>query len=141
MSFKTVWPPPYPDLNKRPEKEIRRLTIKTCAHDCDLIASVAVSPTIFSLICQTALKLTAEYVRANNLTYTDSERFIQYIRERTFALPVDKTPPSMLAGRVEKIRRGAANAKDKSAKSRQGTSSERSGESGTGGSVSVEAAG
>ena len=115
MSYKVPWQQPYPNISTAEKENVRRLTIELPQDDAGAIMSVAVNPAIFSLICQSALKQTAAYVRSNSLKYTDSERFIQWICQRTFSSPVEDSVGQNGPGGVEETRRGVENARTESA--------------------------
>ena len=87
MSYKHPWQPPYPGISTAPIEERRRLTIDIPKSDADSILSVCLTPAIFSLICQTAIKHTAEHARSCAYTYANSVALVDFICKRTHPQP------------------------------------------------------
>lgn len=97
--------------------------------------SVAVNSAIFSLICQTALKATADYARTNALTYAESQRLIDFICERTNPRPPETSVAHPSPGRVEGVHTRTTVSRDVATSTRSeveggGNGSSEAGESG-----------
>lgn len=107
MSYATPWSRVYPDLPTLAKRDlVKRLTIELPKADADEIMSVACNAAIFSLVCQTALKSAADFIRTNNITYANSTRLIDHICQRTVG-GVDQTAAAPhVPGRVEGIHDG-----------------------------------
>lgn len=98
-----------------------RLNPHVSASDCRAIVSVAGDSHILNHICQLAIKTTAEYVRANNLSIIDSERLTDYLRERSApGLVTAESVARNDAGRDSGGGQQAKNAADGKSKSRSG---------------------
>lgn len=110
VSYTTPWPQPYPGISsgKIPK---RRMTVEAGEDDCNLIASIAINPAIFSFICQQAIKDAAQYARQHNLKYTDDKQFFEYIRQRTSCGIVEEATGPDDTGRGEGVRSGVADVK------------------------------
>ena len=131
MAFKTPWLPVYPDLTTLERAgKVTRLTINLPTDDAKTIMSVAVNPSIFSLICQTALKAAADHVRTNSLSYTDSSRFVERICKRAIGCVVEETASSDVTSRASSVHPGVTNPAKESASS--GSEAPRGGSEGRG---------
>ena len=111
MSHRSNFPPVYPDLNSNPD-EVFRGNPKLLASDVRLIISVVGNTSIITHICQHAIKHAAEYCRSNDLTLADYDRFVEYLRQRSLAVPSATAPSASdvsgrTAGRSEQIARAA----------------------------------
>jgi hypothetical protein len=104
------WPPIYPNIKASPTIRIQADVPVT---DHQAIVGTAANTGVISFVIQQAIKLTAEYVRNNNLSYLDSDRFLDYLRERSFVSNTEKATLVNVARRTEKIRNGVKNLKDK----------------------------
>lgn len=121
MSNRATWPPVYPDLNK--SDDLARLAQpKVSARDAKLIVSVVGNDTILTYICQLAIKSAADYVRANNLSLADEDRFLRFLRERSASsYSPTETRSSDVSGRITGGSEQTPNSSDESALARAGT--------------------
>jgi hypothetical protein len=109
MAYRTTWPAVYPGLSKLPPNQVHHLTIDTLRKDTHRIATVAPAMGIYSLICQKALRDTAQYIEDNNLSYADTERLIEWICKRTFTSPVENPASHDDTGSKAGVRSGVEN--------------------------------
>lgn len=110
MSYTTPWPRVYNKISGLPANQLKRLTVELPIADAQAIISVACNPAVYSLICQTALKQTAEYVRNNKLTYENNKQLIDYICGRPDLGAFREVSTLHDAGRTESVLDGAENA-------------------------------
>ncbi len=73
------WKSPYGDLS---DEVAHKLTIRVDETDHRLLKSVTITHGTITLILQTFYHDLAEYVRTNNLSYLDSDAFLDYVRKR-----------------------------------------------------------
>lgn len=143
MAFTTPWQQPYPELKSLPESAIRTLRIDIPASEARVISSLATNPSIFSFICQNALKSAVEHIRTNNLTYLDADELVRWVRERSTSRTPTETAGPNDAGGDKEIRSGTpASATEpalvgKDAKTERGAGEERVGGSVLTGGVSL----
>jgi len=109
MSYTTPWPRVYPKISGLPANQLKRLTVELPVGDSQAILSVACNPAVFSLICQTALKQTADYVRSNKLTYENNKQLIDYICGRPDLGAFREVPALHDSGRTEGVLDGVEN--------------------------------
>ncbi len=88
MPTKTYWSPVYKrkDVATNPENW-SKVSSYVSKRDFHAINSVVGQSGGISHIIDHAIHLTAEYIRANDLTYLNSEGFIKWICERSFSEP------------------------------------------------------
>lgn len=133
MAYKVPWAQPYPDMVSMGFHQVSRLTIEVPRKEVETIKSVLVHPSAISLICQLAIKQTAEYVRTNNLTYPeDAERFLKFICERTFSESTQAAVAHDDAGAGNPVRVGTQATEDKPAGAGKKVKSGKSGKRGKG---------
>ena len=128
--YRTPWPSTYPGLTTMPPSKVHRLSIDVLRSDSACIASVATSQGIFSLICQLAIKQTAEYIRKHGLTYEQSDELVQYVCKRTFTSPSESTiasddrrPEKAVRGGIENTREESTNTREKTTRRKDGSGS------------------
>jgi hypothetical protein len=112
MSYSVPWPRVYPGVSKLPQGEVKRLTIEMPINEADRIMSVAINPAIFSLICQSALHSTFNFIETRGLTYADSPTLIDFIRERADTGTPKASSPLDGTGGSEGVHPGATPVSD-----------------------------
>lgn len=108
MSTHRPWPPVYPEIASG---QTIRVQADIPVADHRAVLGVAANTGIISHIIQQTFKFTADYVRSNHLTFTDSEEFVRYICERSFSCPAQTSVSSKVARRATLLRERAAHQK------------------------------
>lgn len=108
MPYVTPWEQPYPELKTLSDSEVRTLRIDLPASEARVITSLATNPSIFSFICQHALKSAIAHVRANNLTYLTADELIRWVRERSVGGTPSEATGSNVPGGDTSVRTGTA---------------------------------
>lgn len=119
MPHSKSWPHVYPGLNLLPANSVSRIGANVLKADTAAIVSVAANSSIISHIIQHAIHHTAEYVRANRLTYLDCDRFVKYLCKRTFDCPAAHTAPQDDPRRATEVHDGITYSTALTAKSGQ----------------------
>src|SRR5688500_15049911 len=94
MAFRSSYPQVYSALSKLPEKEIHRVQADVLRMYTQAIGSVHARIGIVNYIIQHRIHELAEYIRQNKLTYHDSDKLIEWIRQRTSDCNVNQAVPS-----------------------------------------------
>jgi hypothetical protein len=121
MAYRTPYPAVYPNLSKTPPRDIHRVGVDVLRKDTQIIGSVAPAMGVLSLIVQSAIRETAQYILENKLTYEQSEQLIQWICQRSASRATEKAGTPDDRRREESVLRGAEDAGKESAKSGEGT--------------------
>ena len=118
MSQRSTWPPVYTNLTD--ETTARLAMPKVASTDTRLIIATVGNTAILTYIQQLAIKHAADYIRDNKLTFVDSDRFIEHLRQRSVATPPHSTTDaSNESGPDSRANKQIANIKNIVAKSRK----------------------